>query len=117
MWVFTNTGFVSAVQKGKKIQVRSRDEKSLFPLIEFAGVELIRTPHGDYPYRVEISNEDFANWLSKMASNISYENFKYEVSNTRGYEFSDALSKVWSIMHDVEDEDARKRSWERIFPS
>jgi hypothetical protein len=42
-----------------------------------------------------------------MASNIEYKNFKSEVAATRGYDFAQPLMKVWSAMHDVEDENAR----------
>jgi hypothetical protein len=42
-----------------------------------------------------------------MASNIAYKNFKSEVAATRGYEFAHPLMKVWSAMHEVEDQQAR----------
>jgi hypothetical protein len=44
-----------------------------------------------------------------MASNISYKNFKSEVAATRGYDFAHPLMKVWSAMHEVEDQSARAK--------
>jgi hypothetical protein len=46
MWVFTQTGFVSAVRKAdapSKITVRSRDKQSLEVLAELSETEIIET--------------------------------------------------------------------------
>ena len=107
MWVFTNTGFVSAVSTGTDLMVRSRDRESLEPLVESAKTEIISTPSNDYPYRTIVSHEIFSRWVSHMATNISYRNFKSEVGATRGYDFAHPLMKVWSAMHEVEDKEAR----------
>lgn len=112
MWLFTNTGFVSAVKNGDKLKVRARDERSLYPLVKFAGVKVVKTPYADYPYRVEVTNEVFAGWVSQLATEIDYHNFKSEVGAKRGYNYAHPLTQVWSIMHDVEDGNARKQEWE-----
>ena len=108
MWLFTNSGFVSAVSTGTELMVRSRDRESLEPLAEAAKSEIISTPSNDYPYRTIVSHEIFSRWVSHMATNISYRNFKSEVGATRGYDFAHPLMKVWSAMHEVEDKEARK---------
>ncbi len=108
MWIFTNTGFVSAVSTGTELMVRSRDRESLEPLVEVTKSEIITTPSNDYPYRTMVSHEIFSRWVAHMASNISYTNFKSEVAATRGYGFARPLMKVWSAMHEVEDQQARK---------
>ena len=108
MWIFTNTGIVSAVSNGKDLMVRSRDRESLEPLAESAKTEIIATPVNDYPYRTIVSHEIFSRWAGHMASTISYKNFKSEVAATRGYKFAHPLMKVWSAMHEVEDSGARK---------
>ena len=110
MWLFTNTGFVSAVSTGTELMVRSRDRESLEPLAETAKSEIIATPSNDYPYRTIVSHEIFSRWVSHMASNIAYKNFKSEVAATRGYEFAHPLMKVWSAMHEVEDQQARAKN-------
>jgi hypothetical protein len=109
MWLFTNTGFVSAVSTGTELMVRSRDRESLEPLAEAAKSEIISTPSNDYPYRTIVSHEIFSRWAAHMASNISYKNFKSEVAATRGYDFAHPLMKVWSAMHEVEDQSARAK--------
>lgn len=108
MWLFTNTGFVSAVSTGTELMVRSRDRESLEPLAEAARSEIIATPTHDYPYRTSVSHEIFSRWAAQMASNIAYKNFKSEVAATRGNEFAHPLMKVWSAMHEVEDAGARE---------
>ena len=107
MWLFTDTGFVSAVSDGSDLMVRSRDRESLEPLAAVAKVEIKKTPKNDYPYRVFVKHEVFAEWVAMMVRNIQYGNFKSEVAVTRGYEFTHPLMKVWSVMHEVEDSDAR----------
>ena len=107
MWLFTNTGFVSAVSNGTDLMVRARDKESLAPLVEVAKTEIISTPQNDYPYRVIVTHEIFSKWAAHMAAGITYKNFKSEVSANRGYEFAHPLIKVWSAMHDVEDTHAR----------
>ena len=106
MWVFTSTGFISAVRKHDRpdvITVRSRDRRSLEPLVEFAGTDIKVSPFGDYPYRAFIEPEIFTKWVAKQADEIDYDNFKSKVGKTRGYEFTDALHNVWVAMLAVED--------------
>ena len=107
MWLFTNTGFVSAVSNGQDLMVRSRDRESLEPLAESAQTEILSTPKNDYPYRVIVTHEIFSRWAAHMAAGITYKNFKSEVSATRGYNFAHPLMRVWAAMHEVEDAEAR----------
>ena len=110
MWVFTTTGFVSAVFKDNALQVRARDRRSLQPLAKQSGAKIIATPLADYPYRIAITNEQFSQWVMNQAMSIDYKNFKSEVAGTLGYGFAKPLNQVWSAMHDVEDSQARVRS-------
>jgi hypothetical protein len=96
MWIFTETGFVSAVRHFKekdKLVVRARDKKSLEGLANSFGLDVVSTPSNDYPYRVFVDDSVFAAWLSKQTMAVDY--------------FADALMSVWSAMHQVEDEGAR----------
>jgi hypothetical protein len=105
MWVFTETGFISAVRKNDRpdvYTVRSRDRESLEPLAALAKVEIVETPYGDYPLRVFVEPVVFTEWLSGQASNIEYDNFKSRVTKTRGYDFVDALHNVWVAMLEVQ---------------
>jgi len=109
MWVFTTTGFVSAVYKDGALQVRARDRRSLNVLSKDTGASIVATPLADYPYRIAITNEQFSKWLQAQVLGINYKNFKSEVADSRGYGFAKPLNQVWSVMHDVEDEKARVR--------
>jgi hypothetical protein len=97
MWVFTETGFVSAVRKSDRpdvYTVRSRDRKSLEALATKAAVEIVASPLGDYPFRVFVEPAVFTEWLADQASQIEYSNFKSRVSQTRGLDYTDALHDV-----------------------
>ena len=115
MWLFTKTGFVSAVAHRNKhgvILVRARDKESLTTLINYCGSPdlpnaITHTPNADYPYRLEIDRSYFARWLTDTTYELDYDNFKNEVHYTRGDDFAAPLHKVWAIMHDVEDDTAR----------
>ena len=109
MWVFTTSGFVSAVYKDGALQVRARDRKSLDALSKETNAAVIATPLADYPYRIAITNEQFSKWLSQQVMAVNYKNFKSEIADTRGYGFAKPLNKVWSVMHEVEDIQARRR--------
>ncbi len=101
MWIFTETGFVSAVKKPEhegQYSVRARDEQSLAGLISATGAELIVSSNTDYKYRVIVSPEQFISWLTDQAQSIDYSNFKSRVAKTRGYEYTESLHDVWFAM-------------------
>ena len=110
MWIFTTTGFISAVYKDGALQVRARDRRSLQPLAKQTGTEIVATPLADYPYRIAITNEQFAKWISEQAMAVGYKNFTSEVADNLGYGFAKPLNQVWSVMHEVEDDRARVRN-------
>ena len=107
MWLFTTSGFISAVYKDGALQVRARDKASLAPLAKVLGEKITQTPLADYPYRLATNPDDFAEWVATQVIEIDYSNFKSEVAATRGYDFAKPLMKVWSAMHEVEDAGAR----------
>lgn len=117
MWIFTETGFVSAVQHREDpntLVVRARDRASLEHLqvaldaiSEGASSPIEHTPTADYPYRLYTDRLFFARWAAHMARDISYSNFKGQCYQTLPEEYSNALHDVWSAMHQVEDDEAR----------
>jgi hypothetical protein len=109
MWVFNTSGFVSAVYKDYAMQIRARDRKSLEGLGKQTGALITLTPLADYPYRIAITDEQFAAWVSQQVLSVDFKNFKSEIADTRGYGFAKPLNKVWSAMHEVEDAKARAR--------
>jgi hypothetical protein len=110
MWIFTETGFISAVRKPEHpgvVTVRSRDRISLEALAAKAQVEIKRSPKGDYPYRVFVGDAPFIEWFLDRGGELEYSNFKNRVVQTRGKKFASALNNVWAAMLAVEDDEAR----------
>lgn len=106
MWLFSETGFVSAVvdtQNKNKMIVRGRDRKSLEPLAKLARVKILDTPQRDYPHRVFVSKKKFTEWVVRNISSMEYNNYKSRMYQTRGADFTHSLSQVWSVMHQVEE--------------
>ena len=106
MWVFTETGFISAVVHygdPKVIVVRSREPESLDGIAALADAKIVSTPNNDYPWRVHVSRELFQRWLAASVADMSYTNFKNRIDETRGDEFHSALSEVWSVMRSIEE--------------
>lgn len=116
MWLFTQDGFISIVAHRRKHDValvRARDAESLLPLVTYSDSpdlpnEIARTPDADYPYRLEITWRQLSKYLVDQVYNITYDNFKNQVHDTRGDDFAAPLHKVWSAMHEVEDSNARQ---------
>ena len=110
MWVFTETGFVSAVagEDDEFLHVRSRDRLSLEPLAAVAGDQIIVGAGTDYPYRLLCDRATFATWLTSQVEQMDYRNFKNRVHDVRGDEFADALMSVWGAMYEVTDEEGRQ---------
>lgn len=112
MWLFTEAGFVSAVRHYSDsgvVVVRSRDEESLNELAGKADVQVEKSPYNDYPYRIHVKDEVFQSWLTEISQKMDYTNFKDRVYETRGEKFAHTLMGVWEIMHEVEDNCARKQ--------
>jgi hypothetical protein len=110
MWIFTETGFISVVRKPENpevLTVRARDHESLEALALKAGTNIIRSPRGDYPYRVFVGDAAFIEWFLDRGGEITYSNFKNRIAKTRGHKFVSALHQVWAAMHEVEDIEAR----------
>jgi hypothetical protein len=110
MWIFTQTGFVSAVQhrgNPKLLVVRGRDKLSLEPITaRFPELRITSSATSDYPHRVIMAKHQFADWVVDSVEELNYPNFKNQVAKVRDYSFAGLLSKVWGIMLGAEDEDA-----------
>jgi hypothetical protein len=69
--------------------------------------EIIESGDSDYRYRAVADRDAVSSAMTKLTTNIDYDNFKSHVAQTRGYDYAHELSRVWSVMLDTEDEDAR----------
>jgi hypothetical protein len=106
MWLFTETGFVSAVVNSEnrgKIVARARDKESLDALSKLVGRPVATTPRRDYQFRVVVERETFHNWISNSVERLDYTNFKNRMWETRGANFSEPLHDVWAVMRRVTD--------------
>lgn len=106
MWIFTDTGFVSAVthrDDSSLMMVRARDKESLNELHKMSGEKLQTTVNADYPYRITVSKELLKEWMSSRIDAADYDNYKSRVQKTRGTKFVAALHEVWEVMTSVED--------------
>ena len=109
MWVFTQDGFISAVDNNHvpgKLSVRARDKISLTFLADITNQEIKQSKNSDYPYRVYVTREEFADFLATHVDALDYPNFKDRVYASRGSLFASACSKVWSAMLNVTDKEA-----------
>jgi hypothetical protein len=105
MWLFTETGFLSAVahfEDPEVLVVRAREETSLRRLSVAAETAIVPTPANDYPFRIHVGRDVFAEWLLEQVSSLNYTNYKSHMVQTRGHEFTEALHAVWAAMHAIE---------------
>jgi len=85
------------------VPLRHLRSSPLGGIAALADAKIVSTPVRDYPWRVHVSREMFQQWLSASAVDMQYGNFKNRIHETRGDEFHSALSRVWDVMHDVEE--------------
>lgn len=109
MWIYTPTGFISAVAKRENstdLTVRARDRQSLDGLVELTGVPATIGEGTDYPYRVVVSRETFKFWLDRQVDELDYSNFKDEAHRVGGYEYAGVLGRVWTDNLALEDQES-----------
>ena len=112
MWVFTQTGFLSAVrhrEDADALVVRARDLESIQAIADFAESDIITHAGSDYPYRVFIKDESWQKFLLKAVEELDYDNYKNRMHHLRDDRFCNALSSVWSAMLRTEDVDVHSR--------
>ena len=106
MWMVTNRGFFSIVDKGDRedflcVRGRVREDMegllSLGPLEAYAG-ELKESDLGDYRYRVYVSRDDWIMAAALLAEEIDYPNFKDEVGKRQGYKRASLYMRVWTTL-------------------
>lgn len=120
MWIFTEIGYFSAVRadppkdgkeepEGPMVMVRGRvreDMERLANLIEFdfslVRPQILEWPHRDYPYRVIISRQTWAEVTMELSERIEYGNFKDHVKKIDGQKRATLYSDVWSAMLSAE---------------
>lgn len=118
MWIFTNFGFFSIVQKPEDVDenmltVRSRTREDIENFVaEFSHpVKIIIDNHADYLYRVRAKKEDVQNILFKSVGDIHYNNFKNEVAKSQGVRRAHKYHKVWDVMYKIQLDEMQTKIW------
>lgn len=120
MWLQTVYGafsIVAATQDGTaagaidptKILIRGRVRSHLealqmqFPAL--ANDAIIESPSRDYPFRLLVSRDSFADVMKEMVAKLSYTNFKNAAAHGpvgTDTAYIDALHEVWSVLRTIE---------------
>jgi hypothetical protein len=112
MWLLTNFGFFSTVQKPgeQELTVRARSAGDLDRLRERYLPGLGPTVDGagtDYRYRALVGREELANAMAEIVRDLDYSNFKSEVGRRMGQGRSHTYSRVWGALREIESEEER----------
>ncbi len=107
MWLITNIGFYSIVQKPEDEQealltIRARVKADLENLRDryLPCLGAISEDAGtDYKYRAKAPCLDLASALSQMTLDIDYGNFKDSVAKRQGPDRSKLYHEVWDVLH------------------
>ena len=107
MWLVTNFGFFSIVQKkGEDIlTVRARARGDLEDLKERYVPTLGHILKGegtDYQYRAKVSREELAGDMQKIIMDIDYSNFKDAVAEKQGHKRARIYGDVWEVLLGLE---------------
>ena len=97
MWIFSQDGFYSIVNKGDVFHVRARRERDLVNV----GLSATKSYAGsDYPWRAILPNRlELQKLMEKLGNSVNYPNFKAHVE-TRDDQNDrvPAYHRIWAIM-------------------
>ncbi len=106
MWMMTTVGFFSVVQASvDEVMVRARTKEdiermraALLKHVYANELRILETMHADYPYRLIVRKELFADYMREAVANIDYGNFKNEVAKTDPHRSHGAYADVWHVL-------------------
>lgn len=112
MWLFTNIGFFSVVEKPYDIEqglitIRSRvrlDLEVLKTLYLPSMTEVIESADADYKFRSRVKKVDLAEAMPELIMNINYENFKDEIFEVHGHERATLYGKIWGQAYEMQSQ-------------
>ena len=122
MWLFTRYGFFSVVNGRRPnrttdpdtVMVRARrmahlrNLQSRFPAL--AAYPVATTPDHDYRYRIVLPKAEWLPVLTALGAEQNWCNFKSETGRylgAAGADYTDALHKVWDVMHRLQTGEPR----------
>lgn len=105
MWVFCSCGFFSAVEHrcdSSLVMIRARFDGDLEKLLKKYDIkaDVLKTACADYPFRVTISKDQWANAVKSEAESIDYDNFKSSVHE--GTARDTAYLRCWSALRQAQ---------------
>jgi hypothetical protein len=107
MWLITNFGFFSVIQREGddflNVRARSRHDleelrKRYLPNMS----EIIELDFTDYRFRATASHADVAEAFAKAIRDINYANFKNEVARSQGHKRAAIYHDVWSALYKIQ---------------
>ena len=109
MWLFTNFGYFSIVQKPgtSDLTVRTRVKSDLEALRAQYLPDLGPTmgkAGSDYPWRATVPHQALAAAMSQIVMDVDYSNFKNEVAAKQGMGRSTRYHKVWDALYGMQEE-------------
>ena len=113
MWIFTDVGFFSVVEKpedrdARMLTVRSRVAADLDALREKFMPELGPTISGtgtDYRYRAKIAKAAFSEGMKRVSEAVDYDNFKHAVGTRQGYDRARIYARIWTDLLALGDQE------------
>ena len=97
MWIFSQEGFYSIVQKPDGYHVRARRKQDLVNV----GLSAIKSYAGsDYPWRAILPNRaDLQKLMQTLGNSVDYPNFKGRIGKREDQrQRLDRYHKIWAIM-------------------
>ncbi|RZU47151.1 ADP-ribose pyrophosphatase YjhB (NUDIX family) [Fluviicoccus keumensis] len=109
MWLMTQFGFFSIVQKPNEphLTILSRTRGDLDRLRHHYLPELgpsLAHSGSDYPWRATAQHHEVADAFKRIAEDISYPNFKDEIADSLGKSRANRYSQVWSMLADIPED-------------
>jgi len=115
VWLFTDFGFFSVVQKPSEadLTVRARVRADLDELRDRYLPELGETRTGegtDYPFRASVTHQALGHALERIARDVDYSNFKGRVSIVQGHGRAKIYGGVWTELLQLEKQASARKT-------
>lgn len=114
MWLCTQSGFFSIVahrDKKNRFLLRARFEDDLKNLVftcsSLSPLNIEHTPNADYAFRIEITRAQLIDIMLKLATGITYPNFKGMIAKRPGQaEKLPAYEELWFLLRRMQEGEA-----------
>jgi hypothetical protein len=97
MWIFSQEGFYSIVQKEDSFHVRARRQRDLVNV----GLSPVKSyPGSDYPWRAILNNKiELLKLVERLGDSVKYPNFKNRIGERADQKSRlGTYHKIWALM-------------------